>query len=428
MDKNNARPMRVAVVIPRYHPVFGGAENQARLLNRRLIASGAVAIPFVVTMRASADAPSTETIDGIRVQRLGRGSVTRRGANFAFYAQAFRYLFQHRAEWDLIHCHATSLIGFTVTLLARILRRPVILKLSTNGEFVRGLSAERNQRHPIRRLTPRIQARLARFTAAYAHIVALNQEGSDELAEAGARHPILIPNGIDTGLFRPASAGTERAAARARLGFSPGDRIALFTGRFVTRKGIDVLLAAIDRLADNGLPANVRLCLAGSAEKQSEGIGADVVGEAVARLGAGRLTILPPVTPVVPYLQIADLFVFPSRQEGMPNSVLEALAVGLPCVLSDIRPHRELVTQNPTATIRLFASGNADSLADTLVHALAALDTRTPSPATALNPGFGIDCVADSYVRLYRRALSVFALNPADIPAEDEIEDHAIAA
>ena len=63
--------IRVAVFIPRYFPIFGGAENQAKLLNRELIASKKVTIPFLLTHRLNKELEKKVVIDEIKVHRLG---------------------------------------------------------------------------------------------------------------------------------------------------------------------------------------------------------------------------------------------------------------------------------------------------------------------------------------------------------------------
>ena len=75
---------------------------------------------------------------------------------------------------------------------------------------------------------------------------------------------------------------------------------------------------------------------------------------------------------VRPWMGAADLFVAPSLSEGMPNAVLEAMAMGLPLVLSDIPGHREAA--GPDAWY--FPPGDAEALAGALAEALSSPEER----------------------------------------------------
>lgn len=412
-DGKGTRKVRVAMVIPRYYPIFGGAENQCRLLVTHLLVSAQAEVPFVVTTRMEPGLARVETVDGVSVRRLG---VPGSGAwkSYYYYLCMMAFLLLRRRQFDVIHCHATSVAGFAVTLLGRLIRRPVVLKLSSNGEFVRGFGAEKAGALPWRvRLRARLQGALAAFSAAHARfIVALNGEGLAELAAAGTRAPVVIPNGIDPESF-PVLPANERRTLRARFGFTDKDTVFLFTGRFVASKGIDVLLAACTQMMKNGeMGENVRLCLAGSGRLQEDDSVEALLADARTALGE-RLRCLPPQIPVTPYLQMADAFVFPSRREGMPNAVLEALAAGLPCVASDIAPHRELREQNPRAEMHLFRSGDAGALREALVRFLeraAAGPPARPAVSGTISDRFHIAGVAARYGALYREAADLAPL------------------
>jgi glycosyltransferase involved in cell wall biosynthesis len=397
--------IRVAVVIPRYAPIFGGAENQCRQLTHALRASGAVSIPFTLTKRIRSDLLPVEDIDGVPVVRLGFPGISR-WSEYGFYACVLRELVARRAEYDVIHCHATSLIGFIAALAGRLLRRPVVLKLSSNGELVTGFGREDGPPRLDPRLLARLRRPLARFAARNAQIVALNREGLDELQLAGARHPQLISNGVDTARFTPPDP-VRRAALRKSLGIDPDEFVFLYTGRFVASKGIDTLLAAISRLrtapAENDGLGRLRFAFVGSGELQDAAVGIDAHTDAV--------LMFPPTPDVLPYLHLADAFVFPSRREGTPNAVLEAMAVGLPCVLSDIRPHRELHERNPDLACYFFHPGDGDSLASAIARCVAMWGGGRPARAPGANPGgrlsdeFTLVHVARRYISLYRSLL-----------------------
>jgi len=123
---------------------------------------------------------------------------------------------------------------------------------------------------------------------------------------------LYVPNGVDTTIFRPAS----RDESRRMLGLPCDGPIAVFCGHFDHRKGPLRVLAALKH-------AGVRGVFLG-------GNGPDVPrGPEV--LFAGPV----PNTDLPTWLGAADVFVLPSLSEGMSNAVLEALACGVPLVVSD---------------------------------------------------------------------------------------------
>src|SRR5581483_10276405 len=148
-------------------------------------------------------------------------------------------------------------------------------------------------------------------------VVVLNREVGAEIERLGPRGPVLqIPNGVDTSLFRPPLPG-ERDALRRELGWDDTPRV-LFVGRLVAKKGIDAALAAT--AAADG---RFRLVVAGPGPLQPSGVrGVDVLGPIPSERVAGLY-------------RAADALLLPSRGEGFPVSVQEAMASGLPVVMTN---------------------------------------------------------------------------------------------
>jgi glycosyltransferase involved in cell wall biosynthesis len=390
--------LRVAVVIPRYHPIFGGAENQCRVLNRALQADGRATPVFVLTKRLAPEMTPRDAVDGVPVFRLGNPG-TSRWNEYAFYLRAAVRLVRERASYDVIHCHATALMGAAATIAGMVGRHPVVLKLSSNGEFATGYAAPAAEGEAPRRdrsLAGRLRRPFTALSARSAHIVALNREGFDELRLGRVRHAHLINNAVDTSAFRPPTAA-ERREARAALGIADDMRVVLFTGRFVAGKGIDTIQDALRLVRGRVGAGRLRMLLVGSAELQGaavQPVDLDPEGDA----HAPTLRVYPPTLDVQRYLWAADAFSYPSRREGMPNAVLEALAAGLPCILSDIRPHAELAERFP-GRCTIFPVGDAAALADALLAVGSpGAPPRAEGPVAAeFTPG----AVAARYVALY---------------------------
>jgi len=148
-------------------------------------------------------------------------------------------------------------------------------------------------------------------------VVVLNRKVGAEIETLGPREPVIVlPNGIDTTLFRPPLDG-EREALRRDLGWDNTPRV-LFVGRLVAKKGIEAALAAT--AAAEG---SFRLVVAGPGPLQPQGLsGVDVLGPI-------------PSERVAELYRAADAFLMPSRGEGFPVAVQEAMTSGLPVVMTD---------------------------------------------------------------------------------------------
>lgn len=155
---------------------------------------------------------------------------------------------------------------------------------------------------------------------------------------------VTIPNGVDCQRFRPIESDGERAELRQRLGLPLDAEIVIYVGSIVARKGVDVLASAWQAIARERPQAH--LLLVGPYRRSVDGnrshaeINAfcDKVDTLLQQSGAtNRVKFTGEVSNVEEYLRAADVFVFPSHLEGMPNVVPEAMAAGLPCVVTPFK-------------------------------------------------------------------------------------------
>ena len=148
-----------------------------------------------------------------------------------------------------------------------------------------------------------------------------------------ARHTDLLPGvGIDIEAVQRESA--ESGGLREELGISPDKRVLLTAGEMIPRKNQALLLEVLRRLNHPSLT----LIILGHGKLQDE---LKVKAKA---LGVEAQVIFPGYrTDVFRFYGIADLFLFPSLQEGLPVAVMEAMAAGLPVVASGVRGNRDLI-------------------------------------------------------------------------------------
>jgi glycosyltransferase involved in cell wall biosynthesis len=156
------------------------------------------------------------------------------------------------------------------------------------------------------------------------------------LRDFGVRTRIeVIPNGVNLKRFRPVADEIERTECRTALGFKADQKIITFVGSVIPRKGADLLLEAWVRLSSR-LPTAHLLVLGARADlgQPKLTLFARRLEDLVATSGCPeRVHFLGLVDNVEDYLRASDVFVCTSRREGTPNTVLEAMASGLPVVM-----------------------------------------------------------------------------------------------
>ncbi len=208
---------------------------------------------------------------------------------------------------------------------------------------------------PLKRgLFFRIERGLARATDA---LVAVSESEARTFAASGVVDPArvrVVPNGID-----PAPYAHATPADLAALGLDPARPTAAVVGLLNVAKGQDLALEALARH-----PA-LQLLLVGHGETEPE------LRDLAARLGVGGRVAFAGFRRDVPaLLAAADLLLLPSRWEGMPYIVLEAMASGLPVAATPVDGARDLVEDGVTGWLAPDAS--ADGVAAVLARALAA--------------------------------------------------------
>lgn len=207
---------------------------------------------------------------------------------------------------------------------------------------------------------------------------------------------IVIPNSVDVDRF----ANTKRADV-SQFGIPANHRILISIGRLEHQKGIDVLLNAIALLKP--LPDDVHFLIVG------DGPDANTLRARAAELRIDNHVHFANRRDDVPDLLAASTaLILPSRWEGMPNVVLEAMAAGRPVIASRVEGVEELVRHRETGLI--VGPENpvelAAAISDLLGDSAFATAAGAESQRTALKE-FATKKMSLAYTELYRRLLTV---------------------
>jgi UDP-glucose:(heptosyl)LPS alpha-1,3-glucosyltransferase len=199
----------------------------------------------------------------------------------------------------------------------------------------------------------------------------------------------VVYNGVDLQYFNPQLRTELRGAARAELGCQPRDTLFLFVGSGFARKG---LAAAIEALERSGEPAFRLLVVGKDRAARQFAARAERLGPRVRFLGARE--------DVRPYYAAADCFILPSRYDPFPNTSLEALAMGLPVIVSSRCGAAEIV--EPGVNGWVCEPDDAAGLARLMHEADRAIRAGGMAQgARASAQRYGMDAMAAKLAQLY---------------------------
>jgi len=203
-----------------------------------------------------------------------------------------------------------------------------------------------------------------------------------------AKNGVIIQNAVSV----------DRRLATARHNVGPRARLEiLFVGRITTQKNWPCLVRALSLLPGH-VPWHLTVC--GDGEQRAEMV------RMVASEGlTDRVTMLGYQKDVYALMHRADVLVLPSLYEGMPNVLLEGLAMRLPCVISDIPAHRFIIDGRDC--VRLFDPASPVQLAERLSDAFQHPDLSIAMSQKGIDvaDGFSPARMCQEYVALYRSVL-----------------------
>ena len=322
--------MRLLLINYEFPPLGGGAGNATDHIAAELAAAG---VEVKVLTSAFAGLPALERRNGFDIHRI---PVIRRRLDRCSTLEMLAFLLSSlicapllARKWrpDGTVAFFTLPCGPAAWLLRVMFKVPWVVSLR-GGDVPGFLPRQIGAYH---RWTKPFIIGLWRQAAA----VVANSEGLAELARLAAPGlPIqMLPNGVDTNRYQPAPIGERKTSGPETLRL-------LFVGRIVHQKGLDLLFNALATQ-----PVTVTADIIGDGPERAE-----LVRQA-ADLGiTNRVRFLGWLSreALSVHLQAADAFVFPSREEGMPNAVLEAMACGLPVIATDVRGMGEVVMDGET--------------------------------------------------------------------------------
>jgi glycosyltransferase involved in cell wall biosynthesis len=215
---------------------------------------------------------------------------------------------------------------------------------------------------------------------------------------------LLIPNGVDLSAFVPAAPVPDTGPLRL-----------ICVARLIERKGQHHLIAAVRRLADAGIAVQVDLVGTGDAQRELE--------SQAAALGVAPLINFVGYVPreqIAAHYAAAHVFVLPSYNEGMSVATLEAMAAGLPLVVTRTGGTAELVADGTNGLT--FDWADVDNLVAHLARLAGdrALVRRMSAASRARAAQFSWEAAANLYRDIFTDVAGTSRRTSAEPPAPDE--------
>jgi glycosyltransferase involved in cell wall biosynthesis len=374
--------------VPDFMPALGGTTTQVGVLSRELASRGHDV--RVITRRRDRSWLASEVLGSIRVDRLGppgRGAPADKVAALALMAWLARRRRDVRIMQTVMWTDAVP-----AAAAARLLPRTIV----GWGALGDATDALRGGSSPLRRAQTRLRRRL--FTRCE-HVV-LTPAMHDELVALGLERCTILPVPLDLQRFHPPSPA-ERTDARSSLGLADDEVAIAYVGHLRALKRIDLLVAAVASLAGESIP--VRLVLAGGSRGAEDDVEHELHEQVRALALEDRVVFTGIVADPRPVLWAADVFALASEREGLPNSLLEAMACGLACVASASSAGNELL-EGGAGLVPVDTAALHDALRTLALDA--ALRERLGRRAVERAGEYDVARVADGYERLYARVAS----------------------
>jgi len=351
-----------------------------------LLGDGPPALPSGV-------APNRVPAD-LRVQRIPRAPPSPgRREIIAYWTHLVATLFRRRHEFDVLHIHAVNFLHAAAIHAAKLLGIPVLVRSSLEGDLP----------DPHQSRSDWIHYRCLHLADRF---VVLSRRLEEEYLQGGVPEEkvIRIPNGVDTGKYAAVSP-RRRRLLRRELKLPESGAILTYHGVFIQRKSIDWAIAVAEEYLV-GLELTLLLIGSPGRDEHRSGYFRRLEEQVAKSKARDSIILLDFKEDVHLYLQASDMYLLPSVGEGLPNALLEAMAVGLIPVVSKTSGSEEVVRDGETGF--LFEPRDVSSFTSALTRAVEAVRTsrrREISQAACrlIERRFSIEAVAEQYARAYRR-------------------------
>ena len=375
--------MKVLIVSHEYPPIGGGGANACMYLSKEYAKAGHEVTIVSVWYEGL---PETEESQGVRIIRVKSKRKHKEHCSFSEMADYLRKAWpvakqlekdQHFDICQVFFGIPSGPIGY---MLKKKYHLPYIIRFG--GGDIPGFQ----ERFAI---VYKVIGPFLRVIWNHADALIANSAGLKKMAEDfyDKKWIDIIYNGVDTDQFYPAAGKSCR---------SIDDTIhILFVSRLIERKGLQFIIPKLREFEEKS-HKKIRLTIVGDGPYRGE---LEKLAMDNSCMELIRFEGQKDKSELLPYYQQADIFILPSKKEGMPNVVLEAMACGLPIVMTPCEGSSELVTDNGIiSSLDAFA----DNVIKLCVHA-ELRQTMGQNSLTNINQHFKWERIAGKYLTVLDR-------------------------
>lgn len=375
------RPLRVLFVTARYFPYMGGVENHVYEVTRRLVQADIDVT--VLTTDPDRQLPSTEQLDGVKIQRVPAWPAKR-----DYYFAPGMYPLITKGNWDIVHCMSYHTLVAPLAMFAALRGKiPYVLTFHGGGHSSHMRNALRGVQfamlRPLLARTERLVT-VARFEATY----------FGKKLHLSKEHFVFIPNGSDL------------AEVAQHTPTTSNETLIASVGRLERYKGHQRILAALPKILEQ--QPDARLWIAGVGPYEL------ALRQMARKLGVADHVDIRAIPArdrqtMATELSRAALLTLLSEYETHPIAVLEALSLGCPVLVADTSGLHELAEQGLARAIPL--SSTPEEVASAVLQQL-----QEPLTVPHVTLPTWDDC-ANGLLALYRNILcrDVSSDHPASV-------------
>jgi glycosyltransferase involved in cell wall biosynthesis len=389
------------MVSPLFHPNLGGVGKQAIALTEYLCRSGTKIFVICRNLKGVAE---WDPVPGLIIKSVGTlwpaqhdldaKSVKNVLISLSFCFNLLRELIKSRKDYDIVHFHGSSLQLIFSVLPLKLMKKKIVAKV-TGAKADREAGSFKGRYFFMGDLFIRILKKVDVF-------IAVSNEISYDLIQDGfdSKKIFKTTNFIIPDNFYPERSAEKRNEIKSRLGIDIDKRIITFSGRLVPLKRVDVLLQAIQGVLKSRKDIQALILGHGELLESLKRMASDFGIDAF-------VSFKNSVPNILDYLQITDIFVFPSEKEGMPNALLEAMACRLPVIAARIGGVVDIIRDGENGLI--VTPGNAEELKETILMLIGdvALEKKIAENAyNDIKENYYINKIADKYMQLYGSMMS----------------------
>ena len=380
--------MRILMFSTYFPPQYSGAAKQAISLARHLQKRGHH-VEFVTVKWPGL--PERDTFDGFSVHRVEMGRGTRH-KEFRLWWNLFKFIHKKRHDFDIFHSHGAYYTNSIVGPLAKVFYWKSLVKASLADNDLYGIKSS---------LAGYIHYSFLRKVDA---CIGISHDLQTEFISAGIspEKVYYMPNGVDTARFYPVGP-EEKAALRKAFGLPLDRPVVLSIGVFDQRKNLGWLVE--NWVRQDAFDTNAFLLVIGPQSREDQDGALIASLKQMAAEKSEILCLMDHVDEIEKLYRAADVFILPSKSEGMPNVVLEAIASGLPCVATRVSGILELIEEGKTGFT--FAVNDVQGFHHALLNILNGnIRNMGKRARERVKKEFSLPVIAERYERLYKKLLA----------------------